>query len=268
MMNDRFFQAVMATRGTISRPQGVVSAGTSLNQPSTSTNASVSAPAPAPAPASRGYPKGKPRAIKEAKASGPDGGDKKLRKNPLIADPKKPVAPKSGIKRGLPTVSYNVGKALDDYGNIDGVELQIRHLQQARALMRRGFFTSDAVNVLAAPGSLGAPTVGKVSDQNTLSAAEASAIGNTVGQVPETPDPRTANELSKSRATTSAAAVNPSSMGVSASNAGDANAVPQSQTPAMTSAVDELQQLPTKVNEAVEAVDEAVAVRSLFKRRS
>lgn len=277
--NSNYWNAVLAARGsrsrsageTLSRPQGIISAGTSANVPALATSTVVSSPPVAPSQPSAikrsvGFPKGKKRGS-EGKALGPDAKPGGPVNNKLATNPRMPVS--GAIKRGLPTVSHAVGLALESYGSMEQLEAQIRHLNTARQLIRRGFTDPSTINVLAKPGSLaGAPTVGKVDDATKLSPAEESALGTTVGTVPQTPDPRTALELKKSRATTSREAVSSSTMAAGMALGGDQNSVPSTQAPSVPALVGALQQLPTKINEEIDGEDthDALPIRSLFRK--
>lgn len=138
----------------------------------------------------------------------------------------------------IPTVSHDVGIALNQYGgDVAALEQQMLALRQARKLVASGFVSADQLHVLAAPGSLSkaAPTVSSKNDAVDASVAEISAAPTLVGQTPLNPDPLKALAAKSVAAATSEAAVSSGAMVMPAGNAGGANAVPSSQTPALVS---------------------------------
>lgn len=174
----------------------------------------------------------------------------------LFGPPKKGVGrggarPGAGRPRKDPAA---IGVDVSQYGTVKDVEQQMAALRAAK----RALVTKEADRaVLAAPGSLGAPTVGAASS-NADTPAEISASSNLVGQTSGSPDPRTEAAAKHGRDTTSAAAVAPENMGLSApAYAGAGAAVPTSQTP---SAVKQLA--------AAEGSNAAASTRSLFRIRS
>lgn len=147
-----------------------------------------------------------------------------------------------------------IGVDVSQYGTVKDVEQQMAALRAAkRALVTRAADTA----VLAAPGSLGAPTVGAVSS-NADTPAEISASSNLVGQTSGSPDPRTEAAAKHGRDTTTAAAVAPENVGLNApAFAGQAAAVPTSYTPAGPAQL-----------AAAEGSNAAASTRNLFRIRS
>jgi hypothetical protein len=160
----------------------------------------------------------------------------------------------------LPIVPYDIGVDLEQYGDVESVEKKLATLRRVKALLARNITFND-VSVLAAPGSLGVPTVGKINDRTGLGPAEAAASTSLIGQTAQTPDPRTIGALRASQDATSAASVSPAAMGLGASHQGAGAAVPTSQTPMQPYFTEQLKQLPDKI-----ADEMALPTRSLFRR--
>lgn len=177
----------------------------------------------------------------------------------------KPVGSGTTVVRKPPgkmmIVPYEIGVDLRDYGSMEDVERKLSNLRQVKALIARGH-SIESVSVLAAPGSLGKPTVGTSGGGNSASVAEISAASNLIG-MGENSDPRTEAALKFSRANTSSEAVSAGAMGLSVANQGSGAAVPTSQAPSTVEGIANLRQLPDM--EADKREEEIFPTRSLFK---
>ena len=146
-----------------------------------------------------------------------------------------------------------VGVQQQSYG-LSPVEIQLAQLEKMVALRRE--LASMDTQGLAAPGSLGQPTVGKINSQSLATPAEMSAAPYMLGETPQTPDPRTVAVRNHVKTSSTAASVSPDNLHIPLQ--GGEAAVPTSFTPAGAS---QLAETDAKLAHSI-----AAPTRSLFRR--